>query len=203
MVAATIVLLYHLIRRKANAVVSIALTIVAAAASSIHWLARPHLFTLLFLVLFYAALERVSEGRTRILGVPYLAIFPAVTVLWTNLHGGFFVGILMIGAYGAGELLSLLFSTVPEERRSGWARRRAYFLSALGCLAASLINPYTWHLHVHMAKYLRDPWNSQHIMEFLSPSFHHPAAFFFEVMLVLAAALPAGAWRRGGLQCPC
>ena len=39
-----------------------------------------------------------------------------------------------------------------------------------------------------MAQYLRDPWNSQHIMEFFSPSFHHPTAIFFEAMLVLAAA---------------
>ncbi len=78
----------------------------AAAASSIHWLARPHLFTLFFVVLFYAALEHVREGRTRLAGIPYLAILPAATVLWTNLHGGFFVGILMIAAYGAGELLN-------------------------------------------------------------------------------------------------
>jgi hypothetical protein len=43
-----------------------------------------------------------------------------------------------------------------------------------------------------MAQYLRDPFNSQHIMEFLSPSFHHPAAIFFEAMLVLGAA--AACW---------
>ena len=88
-------------------------------------------------------------------------------------------------------------------------------MSALACLAASLINPYTYHLHVHMAQYLRDPWNSQHIMEFLSPSFHHPTAIFFEAMLVLGAVaacwnLPegtlygaaadagVGAWRAAG-----
>ena len=53
-------------------------------------------------------------------------------------------------------------------------------------MAASLINPYTYHLHVHMAQYLRNPFNSQHIMEFLSPNFHHPTAIFFEAMLVLA-----------------
>ena len=33
---------------KSNPVVAIVVTMVAAAASSIHWLARPHLFTLLF-----------------------------------------------------------------------------------------------------------------------------------------------------------
>src|SRR5262249_24742070 len=81
---------YRLACRKANVIVAICVTMLAAVCSSVHWLARPHLFTLLFLVLFYGALENVREGRTRLAGVPYLAIFPAATVLWTNLHGGFF-----------------------------------------------------------------------------------------------------------------
>jgi hypothetical protein len=178
--------LFLLVRRKANPILAIAITMLAAAASSIHWLARPHLFTLFFLVLFYAALEQVREGRTHILGVPVLAALPAVSILWTNLHGGFFVGALMIMAYGGGEILALLFSPSADDRRPALLRARAYFLSGFACIAVSLVNPYTWHLHVHMAQYLRDPWNSQHIMEFLSPSFHHPTAIFFEVMLVLA-----------------
>ena len=169
----------------------------AAAASSIHWLARPHLFTLLFLVLFYAALEQVREGRTRLLGVPILAALPVITILWTNLHGGFFVGALMIMAYGGGETLRMAFSPNSEDRRPAWLKARSYFLSGLACLAASLINPYTYHLHVHMAQYLRDPWNSQHIMEFLSPSFHNPTAIFFEAMLVLAVATAVWNLRQG------
>jgi hypothetical protein len=181
-------LLYRLARRKSNVIVAIVLTMTAAACSSIHWLARPHLFTLLFLVLFYGALENVRDGRTRIAGVPYLAIFPAVTVLWTNLHGGFFVGILMICAYGGGDILQFLLNPDADARRAAQRRSRNYFLSALACLAASLINPYTYHLHVHMAQYLRDPWNTEHIVEFLSPSFHHPTALFFEAMLAMAVA---------------
>ncbi len=188
LLCATFALLFLMVKRRANAIVSIAITMLAAAASSIHWMARPHLFTLFFLVLFYAALERVREGRTRLAGVPYLAIFPVATILWTNLHGGFFVGILTIGAFGAGELMTMAFSADPAARQPAWRNARGYFLSALACLAASLINPYTWHLHVHMVRYLRDPFNSLHIAEFLSPSFHHPMAIFFEAMLVLAAA---------------
>jgi hypothetical protein len=184
----TFTVLFLVVKRKANAIVSIAITMLAAAASSIHWLARPHLFTLLFLVLFYAALEQVREGRTRIAGVPYLAILPVATILWTNLHAGFFAGALMIAAFGAGELLTMAFSANPAGRLPAWRNARRYFLSALACMAASLINPYTYHLHAHMAQYLRDPFNSQYIMEFLSPNFHHPAAIFFEVMLVLAVA---------------
>ena len=48
------------------------------------------------------------------------------------------------------------------------------------------MNPYTYHLHLHVVQYLRDPYQAQHIMEFLSLSFHHPLAIFFEAMLLLA-----------------
>jgi hypothetical protein len=197
LISVTFMCLFLLIRRKANPIVAIAVTMLAAAASSIHWLARPHLFTLFFLVLFYAALEQVREGRTRIFGIPVLAALPAITILWTNLHGGFFVGTLMIMAYGGGEILRLLFSASAEDRGPALLRARAYFLSALACVAASLVNPYTYHLHVHMAQYLRDPWNSQHIMEFLSPSFHHPTAIFFELMLVMAVITSVSNIRHG------
>ena len=197
LISVTFMGLFLLVRRKANPIVAIAVTMLAAAASSIHWLARPHLFTLFFLVVFYAALEQVREGRTRILGVSVLAALPVITILWTNLHGGFFVGALMIAAYGGGEILRLLFSASAEDRGPALLRARSYFLSALACLAASLVNPYTYHLHVHMAQYLRDPWNSQHIMEFLSPSFHHPTAIFFELMLLMAVIASVSNVRNG------
>jgi hypothetical protein len=197
MLSVTFGALFLLVRRKSNPIVAIAVTMLAAAASSIHWLARPHLFTLLFLVLFYAALEQVQEGRTRLLRVPILAALPVVTILWTNLHGGFFVGALMILAYGGGEILRLVFCPNAADRRPAWLKARSYFLSGLACLAASLINPYTYRLHVHMAQYLGDPWNSQHIMEFLSPTFHHPTAIFFEAMLVMAVAAAVWNLRQG------
>ena len=197
MVSPTFLCLYLLVRRKANPIVALAVTMIAAAASSIHWLARPHLFTLLFLVMFYAALELVREGRTRLLGVPILAALPVVTILWANLHAGFFVGTLMILAYGGGEILHLVFSPDAADRRPAWLRARRYFLSAFACLAASLVNPYTYHLHVHMMKYLGDPYNSAHIIEFLSLSFHDPTALFFEAMLVMAVAAMFWNLRQG------
>jgi hypothetical protein len=187
LLAITFVLLFKLVRRKSNAIVAIVVTMLAATASSVHWLARPHLFTLFFLVLFYAALERVRDGKTTIGGIPYLALLPAATILWTNLHGGFFVGIVMIGAYGMGELLKLALSPRSENRRLALGRAAAYLFTALACLAASLVNPYTYHLHVHVFEYLADPYSAQHILEFLSVSFHHPLAIFFEAMLLLAA----------------
>ncbi|MGD0868625.1 MAG: hypothetical protein ABSB88_03660 [Bryobacteraceae bacterium] len=187
LLSATFTVLFLVARRKANAVTAIAVTIVAAAASSVHWLARPHLFTLLFVILFYAALERMREGQTRWGRWPYLALLPGATIVWTNLHGGFFVGIALAGVYGAGELAQMALTADREARGPAWQRAKRYFACAGGCLAASLINPYTYHLHAHLLEYLRDPYASQHIIEFFSLSFHHPAAIFFESMLLLAA----------------
>src|SRR5438034_9346812 len=42
MVSVTFTGLFLLLRRKANPIVAISVTMLAAAASSIHWLARPH-----------------------------------------------------------------------------------------------------------------------------------------------------------------
>jgi hypothetical protein len=191
-------LLFRLAAGRANRVVAIAVTVLAVASSSVHWLARPHLFTLLFLVLFFHWLERVRAGHPRIAGIPYFVFLPVATVLWTNLHGGFIVGILMVAVYGAGETLTAAFSADPAVRRQAARRAIAWFGTALACLAASLANPYGWRLHVHLVEYLRDPYASQHISEFFTLSFHHPAAIFFEALL-LASAVSAfwyGSQRR-------
>lgn len=185
LLAVTFTLLFRLALRKANPIVAVVLTMVAAASSAIHWLARPHLFTLLFLVLFLGALENVREGRRQFHGIPYLALLPMATVLWTNLHGGFFVGIVVIAAYGAGEILKVVLCADRSQVPAAWLKAQHYFLLALACLAASLINPYFYHLHVHIVQYVLDPFQSQHIVEFLTLNFHHPVAPFFESLLIL------------------
>jgi hypothetical protein len=85
------------------------------------------------------------------------------------------------------ELAQLALTADREARRPAWQRAKRYFLCAGACLAASLINPYTYRLHEHLFQYLRDPFIQQHITEFFSLSFHHPTAIFFETMLLLSA----------------
>ena len=67
-ISITFTIVFRLARRNSNAILAILLTMVTGAASSIHWLARPHLFTLLFLALFYAALERARTGQSKYFG---------------------------------------------------------------------------------------------------------------------------------------
>jgi hypothetical protein len=59
-------------------------------ASLFHWLARPHLLTWLLLALWTPRMLRVARGEP-----VRLLIFPALMLLWANLHGGFTLGILV------------------------------------------------------------------------------------------------------------
>ncbi len=183
-ICVTSALLYRLTRRKCpNVLIAIAVVFLADAASTIHWLARPHLFTLLFLVIFYSMLERVRDGNTKLLW-----FLPPLTVLWTNLHGGFFVGIVLIGLYGAGELASWLLEADADTRRAALKRSKPYLLAAAACGAASFVNPYFYRLHVHIFEYLTDSYHFKNISEFQSLDFHHPVALYLEPMLALGIA---------------
>jgi hypothetical protein len=181
-IALTSALVFRLAFRKGgNPLVAMALTFLAVAGSSIHFLARPHLFTLLFTVVFYTILERAREnGGTRLLWW-----LPALTVLWSNLHGGWFVGMILIGVYGAGELAGGLFDAEPGAFMAGIRRMLPYAGCALACLAASLIGPYTYHVHVHIWEYLTDSFQREHIQEMMSISFQNPAARYLEVLLLV------------------
>ena len=195
-VCVTFALLYRLVyRRCGNPLVAIALTGLAGAGASIHWLARPHLFTTLFLVIFLSILERVREGRTRLLWT-----LPVLTVPWTNLHGGFFVGILVLGIYGLGEVLAALLAGQGEEKAPRLRRAGAYFAAAAGCALASLANPYGYHLHAHIFTYLRDPYLVKYIQEFQSTNFQWAQTTFLEVMLIfgICAAMWYGKRKQYG-----
>ncbi len=188
LIAVTFAIIFRTARVKANPVVAVAVTMAAAAASCMHWLARPHLFTFLFVALFCAALERYRSGRERVGRIPILVLLPVATVLWTNLHGGFFVGVAIIAAYGVGELLRAAFTAEKDERLRAAEQAKRYGITAAACMAASLINPYGYQLHAHILAYLRDPFLTQHINEFQPFGFTHPLAVFHELLLGLGAA---------------
>lgn len=174
-IAATSALVYRLARRRSgSAVLALPLALAATAAMSFHWLARPHLFTLLFAAIFLLVLERAASGRTRLLW-----LLAPLTAVWTNLHGGFFVGVVLVAAYGL--------------RRRPWP----WLAAGAACALASLANPYGWLLHLHIFRYLTDPYLYNHIAEFRSINFQHPMARVFELLLALGAAAALwSAWRR-------
>src|SRR5579863_4204018 len=194
-------LLYRLVyRRCGNALVAIVLTGLADAGASIHWLARPHLVTMLFMVVFLTILDRAqgqktedgsqkSEDRSQ---KRLLWLLPLLTIPWVNLHGGFFVGMILIGAYMGGEMLRAVVVRERAERVEAARAAMRYLLALMGCVAASLVNPYFYQLHIHIWGYLRDPYQMKYIMEFQGTNFQYGSAGFLEAMLLLG--IGAAVW---------
>ncbi len=170
-------LLFRLVRREcSNDVVSVLVTIVALAGTSIHWLARPHLVSWLFVVVFCHVLTRAAQGRTGLLWC-----LPFLMFLWTNLHGGFLLGIALVFAYMADPLVRIFTGSRPGT----YSDVLPFGLCGIACFAASFVNPYGYGLHQHVIAYLLDSKQLENILEFRSISFQHPLARYFEVMLAV------------------
>jgi hypothetical protein len=163
------VMFRHMLWRGATPLIALPLILVSTGASSIHYLARPHVITLLFLAiaLFVIDVDRKQHSSRIYWLIP-------LTALWTNLHGGWVAIVACLGLIGVGSLLN-------GKREDFWR----YCLLAAGCLAASLANPYGWHLHVHMFDYLRSDWIRNAVEEFQSPSFRSESMLHFEGLLIL------------------
>jgi len=184
----TYAMLFRMVRKECpNVLLAFGVTFAATAGSTMHWLARPHLFTLLFVVIFCAVLESARRGRTR-----RLLFLPVLMVIWTNLHGGFFVGIILIGCYAAGELALWLLEKDPEDRRLALRRSRPFLWTALACTLATLVNPYFHRLHVYMYSYLTSGIHLRYIQEYQPTHFRNNLTFWYEPLVFLGVA--AAAW---------
>ena len=168
--AATIVFT-RLLRRGCGLWIALGATLAVASASSVHYLARPHVFSILF---FALGLWLIEEDRHRWLLVP-------MTALWANLHAGFVAWLATLG---------LLIAVCAGER--AWLRARRYAVIAAGCAVASLANPYGWRLHQHVARYLGSRWILDNVQEFQSPNIRSEGMVVFALLLLAAVAM---AWR--------
>ena len=173
-------LLFRLIcRYSENDFLSLAFTAFAIFGSVIHWLARPHLISWLFALIFAHLILSAEKGNTKA-----LCWLPALMVLWVNLHGAFFVGIIMLLTSAVGEVLAALFRNEPFGT-TAWAKAQPYGSCTLACSVVTFINPYTWHLHWHIFHYVQDAKLLSTNAEFQPISFHHWASLPFECMLLL------------------
>lgn len=62
---------------------------------------RCHMFSFLFFTVFIYILERVRQGKSKL-----LFIIPPMVLLWNNIHGGVVAGLGLLGMYAVGEFLN-------------------------------------------------------------------------------------------------
>jgi hypothetical protein len=115
-----------------------------AAFPNIYLTASPNMATMLFAVVFYG---ECLKGTRRVL------LLPVLMVLWANLHGGFLLGLFIIGVFGGVALL-----------RRDWANFKIYGFLGGACFIATLFNPLGWHIYVGLTTVLGH-FSQQYITE--------------------------------------
>jgi hypothetical protein len=179
-----------LVWRGADVLVALVLVLLAASASMIHFFARPHVVSWLFVLVWFWILDTFETSGGRLVW-----LLPPLMLVWVNVHGGFLVGFALLAIYwisAAWQWLTLRENKLDEFLTKLRAGTRFWTLSEVGVLslAAGLVNPYGWTLHLHIYKYLSNRFLMDHIDEFQSPNFHGVAERCFAgVLLITLIAL--------------
>lgn len=178
-------LIRRMVGRGVHLFVGMVVALVGVGSASIHFLARPHIFTLLLLSISVWMLEtdRKSSSRRIWWLVP-------MTAVWTNLHGGFLALIATAGLAAVGTGIEAWMG------RRYWREAARYGALTAACAAASLINPYGYGLHVHVGQYLRSDWIRSVIQEFQSPSFRNENMLQFEGLLLVGLMVAGALFKR-------
>lgn len=164
--------------------------ILAAAAAGVYWAARPHILTFVFVGFYLWILARARGGR-----VGSLWALPFAMVFWVNLHGGYAVGLMLMGLYMVGEGFEFLVDTGVRKAawREVWGQRKTFLLPLSGalcaCLLAVMVNPNGPRMLLYPFETVSIGVLGQYIQEWQSPNFHtvEVQPFLWMLLSVLVA----------------
>ncbi len=181
LIAFTYYLLFKVVRTyQGDYVTKILIIILAIASSQIHWLARPHIFSLLLLVIWYYLLD-LYQYRHR----NYLYLLPLIMLAWVNLHGGYIVGVGLVGIYLLDNLIKM-FGAEGAEKKIYTRKTAVLGMTGAACLVVSLINPYGYHILLFPFKLTSNKFIMDNVNEFLSVNFHEAIEFKYMFFFMLA-----------------
>jgi hypothetical protein len=203
---------FWLVFRRARAasqgvLIAVLVTLLAVAASSLHWLSRPHIFTFLMLALWMLVLENMRRGR-----LLYWWLMPVLMLFWANLHGAFIAGFVTWGLFGFGLAWDAFWHRTkgPSLHEHFW---RYYWLGGASSFLVTLVNPSGIRLWTTSVGYIGNRYLVSHTAEYLPPNFQDPSTWPFLFLIGLfvvmfgiqnrrleaAQVFPAAAWLVMGL----
>ncbi len=141
---------------------------------------RSHMFSFLFVMLFIYLLERVRLGQN---SRRSLWLLPLLGLLWGNLHGGFIMGMLLLGCYGLGEML---------RQRAIKPGLPYWGLAGLILLLVGVVSPYG----LSYLPFLAHAWtlDRSHIGEWSAMRFDSWYFLCGQILVVLGAMMPILRW---------
>ena len=178
-IAAVYSILFKFLRQsKINIIVAACIVALAAGASTIHWLARPHIFSLLLTLIWYIILDAYQYRKKN-----YLYLLPPIMLLWVNLHGGFIAGFMLLAVYTIGNVLKAVF--IKEEKSEASARIKMLLIFSFLCLLASLLNPQGYKILLFPFKLTSNKYIMDNVVEWLSPNFHTDLRYEYMLLLMV------------------
>jgi hypothetical protein len=152
---------------RAHPLIAGSATVLAIWASTPTLGVKPRVLTLLFAAIFLVLLRkyaRTGEAKSVFWLVPLM-------VLWVNLHGGFLVGLALIGFTIIGIPLDGWIA--GEKIRILLPRIRTLVVVFIACLVAGLINPYGLAMYTFPLRMLASPVFQESVADWVSPNFHN------------------------------
>jgi hypothetical protein len=162
-----------------NFVLTALLVLLATVSSSIHWLARPHIFSLLLTIGWYAILDNYQHKEKN-----YLYALPLLMLLWVNLHGGFIIGFVLLAVYFTGNLIPLPWAA-GYRKQIGIEKCKNIAIVALASLLLSLLNPRGYSILLFPFSMVSNRFIMENVTEFLSPNFHAALPFLYILLLAI------------------
>ena len=167
-ISATFLLLFkHLISRSKTILPVLFVVFLTLINSIVHWLARPHIFSFLFLTIWLITLENLQSGKTK-----RWWLLPGLMLLWVNLHGGFIIGFITWLIYGLGIGWDRLSHSVEQKEFHAPNFWRFYLLGGAASFIVSLINPSGIGLWTKVLGHVGSRYLADITHEFQSPNFH-------------------------------
>ena len=157
--------------------------VLAAIASAVTWGVRPQMLSLLLSAVFLYILHLYRRGNGK-----YVWLLPPLMVIWANLHGSFFLGLVYLAAHVFGATLDNVFPR-SQESVLAWKDIRRLTAVTLVTAAAPVLNPNGIRLVVYPFGTLASPAMQQYIMEWFSPDFHlaqfQPFALYVLILITI------------------
>lgn len=148
--------------------------------NTVHWLARPHLFTIFFTALSFYILESAKDNKKL-----YYLLLP-VMLVWANCHPGFISGGFIIFLYFTGNIIEWLLNKNNGEGVLYFERFKTLFFVGVACFILTLINPYGINLYIYIYKTLTSSWIVNACLEYHSPTFHNTLSVFVYEFVILS-----------------
>jgi hypothetical protein len=167
--------------------------LLGALASAVTWGPRPQMLTLALAAAFTYVLHLYRNGRRWA-----LVLYPVLTVLWVNLHSGFFTALVLLGLVILGELAARLLGYHTPGTLS-LPRVRDLALALGACVLAALLNPNGARILAYPFETLGSQAMQRYIQEWASPDFHQRAYWPLALLLFGGAASLALSARRRSL----